>query len=63
MGARAVLNAAEKKTDRLSQWAMEIKARRGYGKALVAIAAKNARMAWAMLSSGLDYRAAEALAA
>ncbi len=62
LGARAVLNAAEKKTDRLSKWALEVKARRGYGKALVAIAAKNARMAWAMLSKELDYRAAEHLA-
>ena len=63
LGARAVLNAAEKKTDRLSKWALEVKARRGYGKALVAIAAKNARMAWAMLSKGLDYRQAEQLEA
>lgn len=63
LGARAVLNAAQGKTDRLSKWALEVKARRGYGKALVAIAAKNARMAWAMLSKGLDYRQAEQLEA
>lgn len=63
LGARAVLNAAEKKKDRMSQWALELKARRGYGKALVAIAAKNARIAWAMLSKGLDYRQAEQLEA
>lgn len=61
LGARAVLNAAQKKSDRLSKWALEVKARRGYGKALVAIAAKNARIAWAMLSKGLDYRQAEQL--
>ena len=59
LGARAVLNAAEKKKDRMSLWALEVKKRRGYGKALVAIAAKNARIAWAMLSKGLDYRQAE----
>jgi transposase len=63
LGARAVLNAAQKKNDRLSKWALEVKARRGYGKALVAIAAKNARIAWAMLSKGLDYRQAEQLEA
>ena len=63
LGARAVLNAAEKKKDRMSKWALEVKARRGYGKALVAIAAKNARIAWAMLSKGLDYRQAEQLEA
>lgn len=58
MGARAVLNAAEGKTDRMSIWALQVKERRGYGKALVAIAAKNARIAWAMLSKGQDFRQA-----
>lgn len=58
MGARAVLNAAEGKTDRMSVWALQVKERRGYGKALVAIAAKNARIAWAMLSKGQDFREA-----
>jgi transposase len=58
MGARAVLNAAEGKTDRMSTWALQVKERRGYGKALVAIAAKNARIAWAMLSKGQDFREA-----
>lgn len=58
MGARAVLNAAEGKTDRMSTWALQVKERRGYGKALVAIAAKNARIAWAMLSKGQDFRQA-----
>lgn len=58
MGARAVLNAAEGKTDRMSRWALQVKERRGYGKALVAIAAKNARIAWAMLSKGQDFRQA-----
>lgn len=60
---RAVLNAAEKKKDRMSQWALEVKKRRGYGKALVVIASKNVRIAWAMLSKGLDYRQAEQLEA
>lgn len=58
MGARAVLNAAQGKTDRMSVWALQVKERRGYGKALVAIAAKNARIAWAMLSKGQDFRQA-----
>lgn len=50
MGARAVLSAAADKHDRLSRWAVSVAERRGYGKAVVAIAAKNARMAWAMLA-------------
>mgnify|MGYP000561814186 CR=1 FL=1 len=30
--------------------------RRGYWKAVVAVAAKNARMAWAMLAKGEDFK-------
>ena len=52
LGARSVLTAANNKTDRLSRWALSVQQRRGYGKALVAIAAKNARMAWALLAKG-----------
>ena len=52
MGARALLNAAKGKTDSLSRWALAVQQRRGYWKAVVAIAAKNARMAWAVLCVG-----------
>jgi transposase len=52
MGARAVLNAAKGKTDSISRWAMALAERVGYWKAVVAIAAKNARMAWAVLVKG-----------
>jgi len=52
LGARAVLNAAKGKTDSVSRWAIALAERRGYWKAVVAIAAKNARMAWAMLQRG-----------
>ncbi|MES2297502.1 MAG: IS110 family transposase [Pseudomonadota bacterium] len=50
LGARAVLAAAANKGDRISRWGMLLYSRIGYGKTLVAIAAKNARMAWAMLA-------------
>lgn len=56
LGARAVLNAATNKTDRLSRWAMHLRERRGYWKAVVAIAAKNARMAWAVLTKGEAFK-------
>jgi transposase len=56
MGARAVLASAKNKTDRLSIWALELEKRRGYWKAVVAIAAKNARMAWAMLARGEAFK-------
>jgi transposase len=52
MGARALLNAAKGKSDSVSRWAVQLAERRGYWRAIVAIAAKNARMAWAVLSRG-----------
>ena len=56
MGARAVLNAAKGKTDSLSRWALGVQERRGYWKAVVAIAAKNARMCWAVLTRGEAFK-------
>ena len=56
LGARAVLNAAANKTDSLSRWAVRLAERRGYWKAVVAIAAKNARMAWAVLTKGESFK-------
>ena len=56
LGARAVLNAATKKTDSLSSWAIQLRERRGYWKAVIAIAAKNARMAWAVLTKGEAFK-------
>jgi transposase len=44
IGARAVLAMAADKHDRLSRWAVSLAEWRCYGKAVVAIAAKNARM-------------------
>ena len=55
LGARSVLAAAGTKTDRMSRWATSVYERRGYGKALVAIAAKNARIAWALLAKGEEF--------
>jgi transposase len=52
LGARSVLAAAPKRNDRLSRWAVSVHERRGHGKAQVAVAAKNARMAWAVLAKG-----------
>jgi transposase len=56
LGARSVLNAASGKTDSLSRWALQLRERRGYWKAVVAIAAKNARMAWAVLTKGESFK-------
>lgn len=55
-GARAVLNAAGSKSDSISRWAVQLEQRQGYWKAVVAIAAKNARMAWAVLTRGERFK-------
>ncbi|OWG41748.1 hypothetical protein CCE11_25410 [Escherichia coli] len=43
-GARSVLTGAEKRTDSFSRWDCSLVERRGYWRAVVAIAAKNARL-------------------
>jgi transposase len=55
-GARSVLQTAKRHNDRMSRWIMSLHARRGYHKTLVAIAAKNARIAWALLSKAQPFR-------
>ena len=56
LGARSVLQLAKDKTDAVSRWAVQLAARVGYWKAIVAIAAKNARMCWAVLARGESFR-------
>ena len=56
MGGKAVLSAAKNKTDPVSRWAISVQERRGYWKAVVAIAAKNARICWAMLQRGEAFK-------
>ncbi len=58
LGARAMLANAVRKSDRISRWAVSLQSRAGYGKALVAIAAKNARIAWALLAKGEAFKLA-----
>ena len=57
-GARSVLNSAGAHQDRMSRWALELQPRRGYYRTLVAIANKNARIAWALLARNEDLRTA-----
>lgn len=55
-GARAVLLRVKYDTGRLGQWARELALRAPRNKVVVAIANKLARIAWAVLFSGNDYR-------
>lgn len=57
LGARAVLQSASHKTDRLSRWAMALRIRRGYHRAIIAVAAKNARIIWALLAKQQTFSA------
>ena len=57
-GTRAVLRLTANKTDRKSQWVEGLKARSCNNVAAVALAAKNARIIWAMLTRGTEYRVA-----
>ncbi|EIW8549012.1 TPA: IS110 family transposase, partial [Klebsiella pneumoniae] len=50
------LIGAEKRTDLFSRWVCSLVERRGYWRAVVAIAAKNARLCWASLHYGDDFR-------
>jgi transposase len=55
LGARAVLQNAAQKTDRLSRWAVALYSRRGYHRSIIAIAAKNARIIWALLAKNRTF--------
>jgi transposase len=52
LGARAMLHRVARHQDRLSQWVAGVRERRGYARTTVALAAKNARILWALLTKG-----------
>lgn len=56
-GARAVVRTAPNKTDHNNQWVNQLRERRGFNRATVAVANKNARVIWAVLRTGEPYRA------
>jgi transposase len=57
-GARAVLQFSAKRTDRKSCWVEQVRRRRGNNIAAVALAAKHARILWALLAHGQEYQLA-----
>ena len=57
-GARSVLQLTGQRTDAKSRWAEQLKQRRGNNIAAVALAAKHARIIWAILARGQEYRQA-----
>jgi transposase len=57
-GARAVLKNCSDKTDKMNLWLQSLIGRRGFNKAAVALANKNARILWAMATKGEAYQPA-----
>jgi transposase len=55
-GARATLRFAGLKTDGRSRWIQRLLERRGWNRTAVAVANKNARIVWALLSRGGLYQ-------
>ena len=56
-GARSALCRCKNKSDRVSQWANALVARRGFNKACVAMAARIARTSWILLNRKEPYKA------
>jgi transposase len=57
-GARSVLLRCKHKTDSKSRWLQRLIERRGFNRACVALANKNARTLWALMAHEEDYRLA-----
>lgn len=55
-GARSVSRVAHKKTDKRSRWVVELKERVGENRSCVALANKNARTLWALLTRNETYQ-------
>ena len=49
-GAKSAVMTASKRSDRISQWLLQLKDRLGWQKTVVALANKNARILWAVLT-------------
>ena len=55
-GARAVVRTCTNQSNLFNKWVLNLKERRGYNKATVAVANKNARIVWSILRNGDEYR-------
>ena len=50
LGARSAVASAAKRDDPISRWIVQLQARTGWQKTLVAVANKNARILWTVLA-------------
>jgi transposase len=56
-GAKSAVMTAERRSDRISQWVLALRERAGWQKAVVALANKNARILWAVMTRGEQFDA------
>jgi transposase len=56
-GAKSAVLSAHRRQDRISQWAVALRERSGWQKAAVALANKNARILWAVMTKGAAFDA------
>lgn len=54
-GARSALYSAKKRTDKHSLWCINVMERVGFNKAVVALANKNARIIWKLMTTDMSY--------
>jgi transposase len=54
-GAKSAVMSATKRSDRISRWLVQLKERVGWQKTVVALANKNARIVWSMLTRGTAF--------
>jgi transposase len=54
-GAKSVVNSAHTRSDPISRWVLALKERSGWQKAVVALANKNARILWAVMTKGTTF--------
>jgi transposase len=54
-GAKSVVNSAHLRDDPISRWVLALKTRSGWQKAVVALANKNARILWAIMTKGTRF--------
>lgn len=54
-GAKSAVMTAHQRKDRLSMWIVQLRERSGWQKAAVALANKNARILWAVMTKGIAF--------
>jgi transposase len=54
-GAKSAVMTAHKREDPLPKWAYQLREKSGWQKAAVAMANKNARILWAMMTKGSGF--------